>query len=384
MQIGWMAKRFRFIFIFRDFSDLPSIISEKIFIFAEIKANRAMENDIKQPAKVDVAVLILFFNRPAYLQKVFDEVRKARPSRLFLYQDGPRDEHDMEGIRACRKVVEDIDWECDVQRMYQERNYGCDPSEYISQKWAFSLADKCIVLEDDDVPSQSFFPFCKEMLDRYEHDERITMIAGFNTDEVTKDIPCDYFFTSVFSIWGWASWRRVIDRWDGKYSFLDDDYSMRLLGNLMEQRRYRRDAIPMFRDHRATGKEYYESIFWASMLFNSGLAIMPAKNLINNMGLTADSTHFSGSVYTTPRRLRRIFTMQRHELEFPLRHPRYVIEDVEYKERLYKRHAWRHPWIKVANSLEELVLNLRYGNFGIIFKAIRRRIRKWAGTDRHV
>ena len=52
----------------------------------------------KQPAKVDVAVLILFFNRPERLKEVFDEVRKARPSRLFLYQDGPRGEADMAGI----------------------------------------------------------------------------------------------------------------------------------------------------------------------------------------------------------------------------------------------------------------------------------------------
>ena len=130
---------------------------------------------MKHPYNIDVAVLILFFNRPQQLGKVFDEVRKARPSRLFLYQDGPRSERDMTGIMACREIVDNIDWECDVQRLYQERNYGCDPSEYISQKWAFSMADKCIVLEDDDVPSQSFFPFCKELLDRYEHDERITM-----------------------------------------------------------------------------------------------------------------------------------------------------------------------------------------------------------------
>ena len=60
------------------------------------------------------------------------------------------------------------------------------------------MADKCIVLEDDDVPSQSFFPFCKELLDRYEHDDRITMIAGFNSDEVTAGVPDDYFFTTVF------------------------------------------------------------------------------------------------------------------------------------------------------------------------------------------
>ena len=278
----------------------------------------------KHPAKIDVAVLMLFFTRTDSFQKVFDEVRRARPSKLFLFQDGPRGERDMAGIEACRRIVSDdeIDWECEVHRNYQERNLGCDPAEYVSQKWAFSMVDKCIVLEDDDVPSQSFFPFCKEMLDRYEHDERITMIAGFNTDEVTPDCPYDYLFTSVFSIWGWASWRRVIDRWEGDYRFLDDAYSMRQLEALVRQRDYRRDAIAMFRNHRATGKEYYESIFWADMLLHSGLAILPSKNLINNMGASADSTHFGGSLYTTPRGLRRIFTMKRHELQFPLRHPK--------------------------------------------------------------
>ena len=139
-------------------------------------------------ALVDVAVLILFFNRPNQLSQVFEQVKKARPSRLFLYQDGPRNEKDLPGIEACRKVVADIDWECEVHRLYQTRNYGCDPSEYISQKWAFSMADKCIVLEDDDVPSVSFFRFCKELLDKYENDTRISMIAGFNHEETTPDV----------------------------------------------------------------------------------------------------------------------------------------------------------------------------------------------------
>ena len=75
-----------------------------------------------KPALVDVAVLILFFNRPQQLSEVFEQVRKARPSRLFLYQDGPRGEHDRAGIMACREVVSQIDWECEVERLYQEKN----------------------------------------------------------------------------------------------------------------------------------------------------------------------------------------------------------------------------------------------------------------------
>lgn len=346
----------------------------------EVKETRSQE--VKEAA-IDVAVLILFFNRPDHLQLVFNEVRKARPSCLFLYQDGPRGEKDMAGIEACRQVVADIDWQCDVHRLYQERNYGCDPSEYLSQKWAFSMADKCIVLEDDDVPSQSFFPFCKELLDRYEHDERITMIAGFNSDEVTPGVPDDYFFTSVFSIWGWASWRRVIDKWDEHYSFLDDDYNLRQLSDLIRQRGWRKDFLPMCRDHRAAGKAFYETIFWSAMLLNNGLAIMPTRNLVNNMGVTADSTHFTATLDTIPRRLRRMFTMQRFELDFPLRHPKYVIENVAYKESVYRTHAWGHPWIKVGRSLEELYRNLLHGNYRLIGQAMRRRLNKWLGRDRH-
>ena len=83
-------------------------------------------------------------------------------------------------------MAEDIDWDCKVHRLYQEENYGCDPSGYIAHTWAFSHVDKCIVIEDDDVPSVSYFRFCKELLDKYENDKRIMLITGLNIDEETK------------------------------------------------------------------------------------------------------------------------------------------------------------------------------------------------------
>ena len=340
---------------------------------------------MKHPAKVDVAVLLLFFTRSDTFRQVFEAVRQARPSRLFLYQDGPRGEQDMAGIEACREIVSDeqIDWECEVHRNYLEQNQGCDPSGFRSHQWAFSLADKVIVLEDDVVPSQSFFTFCKEMLDRYEHDERITMIAGFNTDEVTKDVPDDYFFTSFLSIWGWASWRRVAQRWDGQYRFMQDAYSMRQVEAVARQRGYRNNMLHMFRDHSQSGKEYFETIYWADLILNSGLTIMPTRNLVNNIGMTADSTHFSAELQTMPHRLRRIFTMPRYELDFPLQHPKYVIENVAYLERRYKVLGWNHPWTKVCYSIEELWLNLRHGNLGSIGKALKKRLSKWTGNFRH-
>lgn len=331
-------------------------------------------NIVMNKADVDVAVLLIFFNRPKQFSQVFEQVKMARPSKLFLYQDGARQgrEDDAIGIAACRKIAEDIDWECEVHKLYQDKNFGCDPSEYLSQKWAFSQVDKCIVLEDDDVPSITFFRFCKELLDKYENDTRITMIAGLNHEEITPNITSDYFFTSNCSIWGWASWKRVIDCWDADYSFLDDVDNMNQLGNLIKYINIRKDLIPMFYAHKASGKEHYESIIIAHMLLNSGLSIVPTCNMINNVGDTADSTHFSASLERMPKGLRRIFTMQRYEIKFPLKHPRYVIENVEYKNKVYRIMAWNHPIIKVLRKIESLMLKLKYRDFQGIIKAIKR------------
>lgn len=324
---------------------------------------------------MDISVLILFFNRPETLRPVFAAVREAKPARLFLYQDGPRDERDAAGIRACRDIVENVDWPCDVRRFYQEKNVGCDPSEYISQKWAFSLTDRCIVLEDDDVPTPSFFSFCMEMLERYADDERIGMVAGFNPDEKTPDVGDDsYFFTTNFSIWGWASWRRVIDTWDADYAFLDRPTTVARLEALIRERRLRRDFLPMCRAHRASGKAYYETIFHAALLLNNQLAVVPRVNMVSNLGVSADSTHFAGSVATLPRGYRRIFTMGRHDLSFPLHHPADVVDHVAFRRRVYRTMAWGHPWVKAWRSVEELLINLRHGDMSRIAGAIRQRL----------
>ena len=51
--------------------------------------------------KNDVNVLFLFFSRPKQTAAVFEQIKLARPRRLFLYQDGPRPKRqdDKENIR---------------------------------------------------------------------------------------------------------------------------------------------------------------------------------------------------------------------------------------------------------------------------------------------
>jgi hypothetical protein len=241
------------------------------------------------------------------------------------------------------------------------------------------LAEKVIVLEDDSTPSLSFIPFCKEMLDRYEHDERITMIAGFNHEEQT-DAPYDYLFTTAFSIWGWASWRRVFECCEVGYPIVDDAFNRHQLEAYVANRREGgKEMLKKLYKHKASGDPIYETLIWTACTLNSGLTIVPTKNLIQNTAVSEESAHFQSSLNTLPKAMQRLLTMPSHELQWPLRHPKYVIENVEYKHRVYRIMAWGHPWVKIGRSIEELLRNLRYGNVKQIREAVKHRISKLTG-----
>lgn len=284
---------------------------------------------MKHPFLTDVPVLCLFFNRPDYFSRVFAQVRKARPRVLFLCQDGPRSDADLPGIERCRAIASEVDWQCEVHTYYQERNYGVDPFEYMCLKHAFSMVDRLVILEDDVVPSDSFLPFCREMLERYKHDERISMVSGINYLE-SMDMPYDYFFTTDVATWGWATWRRVADGWDGDYSFLADRYAVRCLDGMIKERGYRSDVMAAMRRHAASGKQHFETIHMAYHYLGSCLAVVPARNMITNIG-AAGGVHYNAPLQTVCRADRKLLALERFDTSFPLRHPPYVIENIRYK-----------------------------------------------------
>ena len=304
------------------------------------------------PSKIDLAVLCVFFIRPETFAQVFEQVRQARPSRLFLYQDGPREgrPEDAEKIARCRQIAEEgIDWDCQVYRNYQEKNVGVDPSMYNAITWMFSYVDKGAILEDDIVASQSFFPFCKELLDRYENDNRIFTIAGMNHLDVYGPENADYFFSRRSAIWGWATWKRCVEMFDTEYSFLSDPYTIRLM---KPQIQALEEKIKLCRQHKESGIRYFETIIWNTKSTQNMLDIVPVKNLTSNIGVGAGGSHGAGSMEVVPRGLRQVYYKKTYEYDFPLRHPRHMVPDTYYTERFCRILSEGHPFIKAGRGVE--------------------------------
>lgn len=320
--------------------------------------------------KIDVSVLIIFFNRSEQLYKTFEAVNKVKPKQLLLWQDGPRDENDMPGILACREIVENVDWECDVHRFYNEKNYGCDPSTFYSHKWAFSITDKCIVLEDDFVANESFFRFCKELLDKYENDERINHICGMNMLGEYKDYPYDYLFGYTGSN-AWASWKRIIDGWDETYSFLHDEKELKNLRRIYGRRFDR--WMHVARQREVTGVPYWESILCFNSIMNSRLAIIATKNMVENIGMSADSTHSQTELKYLTKTEKQLFNLPTFDLDFPLNHPPYVIPNTDYYEKLDKFFGNGHPLILAYRKIYHLIKYIQYGE---LLKKIRCKLKR--------
>lgn len=275
----------------------------------------------------DTAVVMLFFIRDDTFAQVFEAVRQAKPKKLYLFQDGARHDRpdDMEKMLRCRKICENIDWECEVHRNYQEKNLGCDPSEFAAISWAFEHEEQIIYLEDDDVPSQSFFYFCDELLNKYRDDKDVFMICGRNQLGETNYDNNSYFFAKADSIWGWASWR---DRWalcDYKHEFLNDPEKVKKVKKQSPTRYDAKKFLEKCRLHRSKATDTYvpsyESPIRAAIYLNDMVSVIPRINLVKNVGITGDSVHTSAGLDKIPKKQRQIYTIGANEIEFPLKHP---------------------------------------------------------------
>ena len=302
----------------------------------------------------DVAVVCIFFARPDQFRQSFECVRKAKPRVLLLWQDGPREgrKDDMEKIMECREIAENIDWDCEVHRNYHDKNMGCDPSTHLSHKWAFSIVDKCIILEDDVIPAPSFFPFCVELLNRYENDTRVDRICGQTLYGGVPNKRYSYFFGRNGASTGWATWKRVADTWDSDYTFLDNAYYLDLAEHRFGHKRYKTSIETAIR-HKEEGIPYWETIVGFRTTLNSGLVIYPSYNMIGNVGASENATHAPDNIRELPRYAQETFVASVNDIEFPLKHPPYVIEDYHYFETLMKM---KHPnvFVRLYRKAERL------------------------------
>ena len=293
-------------------------------------------------------VLFLIFKRPGTTQQVFSAIREVKPPRLYVAANSPRSENHEEKklCDSTRKIIEKVDWNCEVQTLFRETYLDCRQSLSGAIKWFFEHEPEGIILEDDCLPSQSFFWFCQELLEYYRHEQKVGAICGYYSNELDYSPSASYFFSRYLRVWGWAGWRRTFEGYDSNINLLIENKNT-----------WQSD---IFNNTDVLLKKYFQQMFdqvangeidtWDAQLQyllwqKKQRVVVSSNNLIQNIGWT-QGAHAQTKDHN--------HDLPTSEIEFPLTSPKIVERDVK-ADKVIEQKSYR---ITTLAYLKKLFGNL--------------------------
>ena len=265
----------------------------------------------------NVPILLIAFNRPNITQKVFNEIKKIEPKQLFFSVDGPREGMPGEDklCEATKDIIKQVNWKCEVKTLFNENNLGCGIAPMQAISWFFENVEEGIILEDDCIPTQSFFRYSQELLEHYRNNEKIMVISGNNFQFGQKRGEASYYFSIYPHTWGWATWRRAWKHFDFAIKSLPEFKTNNNIQNIFKDKSIQKYWLEIF-DKVYGGKrgDIWDYQWLYAVWSNNGLAIIPNVNLVSNEGFGPEATH-------TKKPDKKISGLKTEDIHFPLIHP---------------------------------------------------------------
>lgn len=291
-------------------------------------------------------VLLVIFNRPENTQHVFNQIKAAKPKKLYIAADGPRPGNPNDTIlcRQARQVVNQVDWNCKVTTLFREENIGCGLGVSSAISWFFEQEDEGIILEDDCLPELSFFRFCSELLTKYKEDEEIYLISGTKRQNEIPWSSSGYFFSNYPVTWGWATWRRAWQKFNFEIPDVDRTFASGSLDHIFQSKKekfYWKKKMKMIEKEKKNIWDYqWRFAIWK----NKGIGITPNTNLIINLGFVNSATHtFLNDSFRQP--------SKSSSLSFPLDNPNKVVD--RKADMLIFKNSFSHSPQRLYRLLQE-------------------------------
>ena len=287
----------------------------------------------------DIPVVLFIFKRLKAVD-VVKRIAQVRPRKLYLLADQGRNDAEKADVIKCRQAVESaIDWECQVIKNYAEENRGVYQNIGMGAIWVLQQEKWAIFLEDDNLPELTFFPFCKEMLKRYENDMRILWICGTNyLGDYRPKSKDSYVFTRHMLPCGWASWASKFPKfYDGQLELTQDETVMKQVKNAYCNRAVYGQYRNSWMAERYRIEQGRRPISWDyqmdySIKAHNLLGICPCRNQIKNIGVDEDSIH-GGSSFASVM-TQRFCGMESYLIDFPLQHPKEIKQDPVFEKKI--------------------------------------------------
>lgn len=294
-------------------------------------------------------ILFIVFNRLDTTKLVFQRIKAVKPKEFFIYSDGPRlgyidEQFTVNEVRDY--IVSNIDWPCQIHTNFNIINNGCGKAVSNSLKWFFSNVDEGIILEDDCLPSESFFDFCEQGLDKFREEKRVFMLSGYNPFGANM-AGNDTFFSENPAVWGWATWANRLENYDYDLtSWPDSNFDKYLINRFPSQiSKYFIDAFNLIKSKKIDTWDY-QLVYL--VLSNFGLVLKPKSNLIMNIGISGAHSSVKDINHYVP--------YGTTETSKGFNFPSLIIPEMTYDNLAWSRYKKSSRWAIFKNYIFRLII----------------------------
>lgn len=240
---------------------------------------------------LNTPVAFIIFKRPDLTQVIFNAIREAQPKQLFVIADGPRSSEELEECKKTRDIIKQVDWDCELSTRFLEKNIGGPYCCSSGISWVFTQVETAIILEDDCLPSSSFFEFCQQLLNFYKDNEQIMHITGNNFQRGQSRTKYSYYFSKYTTSWGWATWRRAWEKFDLNLSSWLDSQPKKMLNKICSSEKEVQYWTYIFNSVFSKESVHWDYAWQYACWYHNGLTVVPDVNLVSNLGFGVHATH---------------------------------------------------------------------------------------------
>ena len=298
---------------------------------------------------IKTPVVLICFNRPILTKKVFKQIKKKKPSKLFIIMDGPRHKYseDLKNIKKVKKIFREINWKCKVYKDYAKENLGLKRRVVTGLNWVFKKVDKAIILEDDCYPTDNFFTFCESMLNFYKDNKKVLAITGNNFQTAPIDNK-SYYFSKYSHIWGWATWRSTWDLFNDEEKYIRkflNSKKFKRINKIVDEQNYWKSMYYQIKRGSLKSWAFY---FLINIWKKDGLTVTPNKNLIINLGINNTSSSNKNDPNLK-------INLSKTDIKFPLTHPKIIKVNETADNKVFYSIYKKNIQTRMKNKIKKMI-----------------------------